>query len=107
MTVNENDPFVMALAHAIRRQAIECIAKGLTCPSDIAEAIDRPLGVVSYHVRMLRDYGVLEVTSTTPVRGALRHDYQFTALAAEGLARALDMAEVAHAQARGMVQVPA
>jgi hypothetical protein len=35
-----------------------------------------PLGVVSYHVRMLRDYDCVELVRTEPRRGALQHFYK-------------------------------
>ena len=38
-----------------------------------------PLGVVSYHVRMLRDYDCVELVRTEPRRGALQHFYKATA----------------------------
>ena len=38
-----------------------------------------PLGVVSYHVRMLRDYDCVELVRTEPRRGALQHFYRATA----------------------------
>jgi DNA-binding transcriptional ArsR family regulator len=50
-------------------------------PGALAEALDAPLGVVSYHVRMLRDYGLVELTRTEPRRGALQHFYRRTELA--------------------------
>jgi len=38
--------------------------------------LDAPLGVVSYHVRMLRDYDCVELVRTEPRRGALQHFYR-------------------------------
>jgi hypothetical protein len=43
--------------------------------------MSEPLGVVAYHVRMLRDYGLIYETRTEPRRGALQHYYQRTELA--------------------------
>jgi hypothetical protein len=40
-----------------------------------------PLGVIAYHVRMLRQYGLLTETKTRPRRGALEHFYARTPLA--------------------------
>lgn len=69
---------VKALAHPIRVNIISAIAEGVDTPGGIAALDDKPLGVVSYHVRMLRDYGVIEVYKTEPRRGALQHFYRFT-----------------------------
>src|SRR4051794_9418244 len=41
--------------------------------------LDAPLGVVSYHVRMLHDYDCVELVRTEPRRGALQHFYRATA----------------------------
>jgi len=38
--------------------------------------LNAPLGVVSYHVRMLRDYDCVELVRTEPRRGALQHFYK-------------------------------
>lgn len=45
-------------------------------PKDLAEALDVPLGVASYHVRMLRDRGLIDEARTEPRRGALQHFYR-------------------------------
>jgi DNA-binding transcriptional ArsR family regulator len=56
-------------------------------PSELAQVIKAPLGVVSYHVRMLRAYGLVAETRTEPRRGALAHFYKRTELADELLAK--------------------
>lgn len=68
----------LALAHPVRRTILTAIAKGVDTPGGIAKDSGHPLGVVSYHCRMLRDYGIIEVTDTQPVRGALQHYYGYT-----------------------------
>lgn len=52
-------------------------------PSDLADAIGYPLGTVAYHVRMLRQRGLIVETRTVAVRGALAHYYRL----ANGVAR--------------------
>jgi DNA-binding transcriptional ArsR family regulator len=48
-----------------------------TCsPKQIADALDAPLGQVSYHVRKLADAGLLELVAAEPRRGALEHFYR-------------------------------
>jgi DNA-binding transcriptional ArsR family regulator len=91
---------VMALSHVIRRDIIECVARGLTSPSEIADEKKRPLGVVSYHVRMLRDYGVLEIERSEPRRGALQHYYRFTHQAVTDFEAVRDLANSAIRAAR-------
>lgn len=93
-------PAVKALTHAVRRDVIDCVARGITAPSDMAEVKDHPLGVVSYHVRMLRDYGVLELDHTEPRRGALQHFYRFTDQAVADFESVRDLATTAIRAAR-------
>jgi DNA-binding transcriptional ArsR family regulator len=50
-------------------------------PKELAALLDEPLGVVSYHVRMLTQYGLVELSRTEPKRGALAHYYVRTSLA--------------------------
>ena len=47
-------------------------------PNELSRAIGVDLGVTSYHVRMLRDYGVVVLVDTAPRRGALEHYYTLT-----------------------------
>jgi DNA-binding transcriptional ArsR family regulator len=51
---------------------------GEASPSEIADALEEPLGNVSYHVRVLRELGCLELARTEPRRGALEHFYRAT-----------------------------
>jgi hypothetical protein len=51
-------------------------------PSDLFGLLPgEALGVVAYHVRMLRQYGLITETRTRPRRGALEHFYTRTPLA--------------------------
>lgn len=45
-------------------------------PSYFAEKLGVPLGVASYHVRMLRDRELIEHVRSEPRRGALQHFYR-------------------------------
>lgn len=95
-----SQPAVMALSHAVRRTVIDCVARGLTSPKDMAEDMGVALGVVSYHVRMLRDYGVLEIERSEPRRGALQHYYRFSEQAIADLEEARDLVNSAIRAAR-------
>lgn len=51
-------------------------------PKDLTDMLtDTLLALVAYHVRMLRDYGLIEETRAEPRRGALQHFYRRTELA--------------------------
>jgi DNA-binding transcriptional ArsR family regulator len=67
--------------HPLRIKALVLLEREHS-PSELtALLVGEPLGVVSYHVRMLREYGLVEEVRTAPKRGALEHFYIRTALA--------------------------
>ncbi|WP_196807277.1 DnaJ-like cysteine-rich domain-containing protein [Candidatus Solirubrobacter pratensis] len=55
----------------------ECKGSGRQAlsPNDLKHAIGVHLGVVSYHMRMLREYDAVSLIRTEPRRGALAHFY--------------------------------
>ena len=62
-----------ALAHPLRARILQRLGERVASPGDLATELGAPLGVVSYHVRMLRDYDCVELVRTEPRRGALQH----------------------------------
>jgi DNA-binding transcriptional ArsR family regulator len=68
-----------ALAHPLRARILQRLGERVSSPGDLATELGAPLGVVSYHVRMLRDYDCVELVRTEPRRGALQHFYRATA----------------------------
>lgn len=67
-----------ALAHPLRARILQRLGERVASPGDLATELGAPLGVVSYHVRMLRDYECVELVRTEPRRGALQHFYRAT-----------------------------
>jgi DNA-binding transcriptional ArsR family regulator len=71
-----------ALGHPIRVAVLrELNTIEVASPRLLAERLDLPLGRVAYHVRTLRGWQLLELTGTTPRRGALEHHYRLAATA--------------------------
>src|SRR3954452_20906755 len=68
-----------ALAHPLRARILQRLGERVASPGDLAGGLDAPLGVVSYHVRMVRDYDCVELVRPEPRRGALQHFYKATA----------------------------
>src|SRR3954467_14099212 len=68
-----------ALAHPLRARILQRLGERVASPGDLAVELGAPLGVVSYHVRMLREYQCVELVRTEPRRGALQHFYRATA----------------------------
>jgi DNA-binding transcriptional ArsR family regulator len=65
-----------AMAHPIRLRALTIFNQRVASPSEIAHELGEPLGVVSYHVRILEDLDCIELVRTTPKRGAIEHHYR-------------------------------
>lgn len=86
-TTPHHDPDVFgALAHPIRLTIMRSAAEPFS-PKDMADKLgDVSLQLVSYHVRILRDAGLLQLTSTEPRRGALQHFYKASPDASSRLA---------------------
>jgi DNA-binding transcriptional ArsR family regulator len=70
-------------SHPIRR-AIMAHMRHLdrpVTPRELAIDFGRSLGVIAYHVRMLREYGLVSLDHTEPRRGAIQHFYALSASA--------------------------
>ena len=71
-----------ALGHPMRLGLLYALrTRGESSPVELANLFDaetRPVGAVAYHVRRLLKEGLIELTRTRPVRGALEHHYQVT-----------------------------
>jgi ribosomal protein S25 len=47
-------------------------------PSELAPRLDCPVNVAAYHMKVLRDNGILELVELKPVGGAVKHMYRTT-----------------------------
>jgi DNA-binding transcriptional ArsR family regulator len=71
--------WLLAVGHPYRVEIMRrFLATGTATPSSIADALRRPLGTVSYHVRFLADRGIVRLAGRTQRRGAMVHHYQLT-----------------------------
>src|ERR1044072_3459058 len=68
-----------ALAHPLRARILQRLGGRVGSPRGLPGERGAPLGVVSYPVRMRRDYECVELVRTEPRRGALQHFYKATA----------------------------
>jgi DNA-binding transcriptional ArsR family regulator len=72
-----NDPrYVKALSHPLRVRILALLQERTASPRELAEWLDATLGTISYHVRTLHDFGLVELVRTTQVRGAIAHHYR-------------------------------
>lgn len=67
---------VKVLAHPLRHQILVALSERVASPKELSVQLRKPLGNVSYHVRVLADLGCIELVSTTPRRGAVEHHYR-------------------------------
>jgi DNA-binding transcriptional ArsR family regulator len=80
-----------SLAHPTRVAVLrELEVLGVASPRMLAERLAQPLGAVSYHVRALRRWRLVELSRTVARRGAVEHYYRL-AREAEPVLRTLDM----------------
>jgi DNA-binding transcriptional ArsR family regulator len=66
---------VKALAHPLRVEILRILDEGRSSPIELSRRLDAPLGVVSYHVRVLSDLGLIRLVKRTARRGAIEHHY--------------------------------
>jgi DNA-binding transcriptional ArsR family regulator len=64
-----------ALAHPLRTRVLAALEGRTASPSQLAEELEVPLGVLSYHVRRLTALGFLKLVKRVPRRGAVEHYY--------------------------------
>ena len=68
------------LSHPLRPQILQILTqRGEASPNEIAAELDVPLGTLSYHTRLLRDAGWIELVREVPRRGAVEHFYRAVA----------------------------
>jgi DNA-binding transcriptional ArsR family regulator len=74
---NIDDPrYVKALSHPLRVRILALLQERTASPRELAKWLDATLGTVSYHVRTLHDFGLIELVRTSQVRGAIAHHYR-------------------------------
>jgi DNA-binding transcriptional ArsR family regulator len=64
------------VSHPLRRRIWYAITEQPISPRELADQLRQPVNDVAYHVRRLRDLGVIELAGTRPVRGATQHFYR-------------------------------
>jgi DNA-binding transcriptional ArsR family regulator len=80
-----------ALAHPLRVQILVTAESEAVSPSDLAEALGEPLGIVAYHFRVLHAVGLIELVSTERRRGSVQSFYRATGHGWADLAATLEI----------------
>jgi DNA-binding transcriptional ArsR family regulator len=74
---NINDPrYLKALAHPTRIRVLAILKERKASPNELSEILGEGLGTVAYHVRTLKNLGLVKLVSTRPRRGAIEHFYE-------------------------------
>lgn len=63
----------------MRARALVVLNERVASPSELAAEQKAPVGDVAYHVRVLREMGMIQLVSTRQVRGATQHFYRSVA----------------------------
>src|SRR3954451_16890629 len=71
-----DEALLRAISHPLRHRLLGMLDGRTASPNELARELDLPLGRVSYHIRLLRDLGAIELVGTEPRRGALEHYYR-------------------------------
>lgn len=66
---------IRALSHPLRVRILELLSKEIASPAQMGRKLERSVQDISYHVKVLRDYGFLRLVEARPVRGAVEHFY--------------------------------
>ena len=65
-----------ALSHKERVQCLSVLSEREASPSELSELVNASLSKISYHVKVLKDFELIELVRTEPRRGAVEHFYR-------------------------------
>lgn len=71
-----NQRLIKALAHPLRVRLLAYMNDREWSPNELSEKLNEGLSQVSYHVKVLKDFEMIELTRTEPRRGAVEHYYR-------------------------------
>jgi DNA-binding transcriptional ArsR family regulator len=76
-TLEITDPAVVrALGHPLRRRVLSALGESIASPKELAAMLGTSIFDVSYHVRVLRDLGLIRLVERVKRRGVYEHRYQ-------------------------------
>jgi len=67
-----------ALAHPLRIEILAILNDRVASPNELRKELEEGLSQVSYHIKVLRDFKMIEQVKTMPRRGAVEHYYKAT-----------------------------
>lgn len=72
---------VKAFGHPVRIDVLAILTLRVASPSEVAKELKQGVSHVSYHFKVLKDVGFIELVRTEPRRGAVEHFYRATSKA--------------------------
>lgn len=76
-----DERLVKSLTHGLRVEILSILNERIASPNELSKELGEGLSQVSYHVKVLKDYGCIELVKTEPRRGAVEHYYRATSRA--------------------------
>lgn len=71
-----NQRLIKALAHPLRVKLLAYLNDREWSPNELSEELNEGLSQVSYHIKVLKDLEMIEMTKAEPRRGAVEHYYR-------------------------------
>jgi DNA-binding transcriptional ArsR family regulator len=73
-----DERLMKALNHSVRVQILSLMVDGEWSPNQLHKELGAGLSQISYHIKVLKDFELIELTKTEPRRGAVEHFYNAT-----------------------------
>lgn len=74
--ITDKHMFAAVVSHPIRARALTILADRESSPAEIARELGMAASHVAYHVRILLEEGLIELTEETPRRGSIEHRFR-------------------------------
>ncbi|HET9153433.1 MAG TPA: winged helix-turn-helix domain-containing protein [Solirubrobacterales bacterium] len=71
-----HERLVKGLSHPVRTECLTLLTERVASPRELSELLSHDLSNVSYHVRVLKELGLIELVGEESVRGAVAHFYK-------------------------------
>lgn len=73
---NVDQRLMKALAHPLRVEILAILNDRVASPNELSKELEEHLSQVSYHIKVLKDFEMIEMVKTEPRRGAVEHYYK-------------------------------
>ena len=67
---------IKAMGHPLRVEILAILNDRTASPNELSKELDEGLSQISYHIKVLKDFEMIEMVKTEPRRGAIEHYYR-------------------------------